>query len=203
METRDRILLGAEELFFRFGIKSITMDDVAKHLGISKKTIYLYFNDKDAVVHQLMQRILEKDERIFSEIHKGAKTIIDEVFVIMKQMHTMFSTMNPIVFYDMQKYHPKTWKLFKDFKTNFILKMVEKGLHKGIKDGYVRKDIEPKILARLRMEEIEMGFNQSVFPADKFKIIDVHLAMAEHFLYGICTLKGHKLINKRKRMVEE
>jgi hypothetical protein len=74
---------------------------------------------------------------------------------------------------------------------------------KGIKDGIVRKDIDPKILAKLRMEEVEMGFNPLLFPPEKFKILDVQLSLIDHFLHGICTLKGHKLINKHKELKEE
>lgn len=198
MKTKERILKGAEELFIRLGIKSITMDEIAQHLGMSKKTIYRFYKDKDDVVHQLMTQTLEGNCKIFSEIQRKSKDIIEEVFLCMKQMQIMFSNRNPVMFYDLQKYYPQTWKLFRDFKTNFILKMVEETLRKGIKDGYVREDINVKILARLRIEEIEMGFSQTVFPLDKYNITEVQLNMAEHFLYGICTLKGHKLINKRK-----
>lgn len=203
MDPKERILKGAEELFFQYGIKSITMDDIAKHLTISKKTIYQYFSDKDEVVHTLMKASLDKDIHDFTCIHNECKNIIDEIFAIMKHMGEIFGKINPIIFYDLQKYHPKSWKLFLDFKSDFILKMVESAVIKGINDGHVRKDINPKILAILRMEEIEMGFNPAVFPHDKFKMLEVQLAMTEHFLYGICTLKGHKLINKYKQIVEE
>ena len=203
MDPKDRILKGAEELFFQYGIKSITMDDIAKHLSISKKTIYQYFSDKNEVVHVLMKNSLEKDKTDFGCIHNECKNIIDEMFSIMKQMGEMFGKINPIIFYDMQKYHPKSWKLFLDFKTEFILNMVEKALAKGIKDGYVRKEVNPKILAILRMEQIELGFNQNLFPQNEFKMVDVQLAMTEHFLYGVCTLKGHKLINEYKQITEE
>ncbi len=199
METQERILRGAQELFFRFGIKSITMDDIAKHLGMSKKTIYQFYKDKDEVVHSLMIVKLKEDEKDFGAIHKGSTDIVDEIFNIMQCMSQIFSQINPTIFYDMQKYHPQSWKLFKDFKTKFILGLVEKTVEKGIKDGLVRTDVSPRIMARLRIEEIELGFNNETFPIEQFKLLDVQLAMAEHFLYGICTLKGHKLIDEYKK----
>ena len=76
-------------------------------------------------------------------------------------------------------------------------------LLKGIKEGHVRPDINVKILSRARMENVEMAMNPTNFPPDKFKILDVQLTLVEHFLYGICTLKGHKLINKYKEITEE
>ena len=203
MGTKERILLGAQELFFRFGIRSITMDDIAKHLGMSKKTIYQFYKDKDEVVHSLMQMKLKEDEKDFGAIHNNASNIVDEVFGMMQCMSQIFSQINPTIFYDMQKYHTNTWKLFKDFKTKFILGLVEKTVAKGIKDGLVRADVNPKIMARLRIEEIEMGFNPAVFPTEQFKLLEVQLAMVEHFLYGICTLKGHKLIDKYKKTLSK
>jgi hypothetical protein len=122
---------------------------------------------------------------------------------MMKNIQDIFSKINPQLFYEMQKYYPQTWKLFKEFKEDFILNMVQKSLEKGIKEGLVRPDIDIKILSRLRMEQIEWAMNPTAFPPDKFKILDVQLVVVEHFLYGICTLKGHKLINKYKEVTEE
>lgn len=203
MENKERILAAAYELFFRYGIKSVTMDDIAKHLSMSKKTIYLYFRDKDEVVHTLMERSLQKDQEDFHNIAKSAANVVEEVFEMMKKMSDIFSTVNPNIFYDLRKYHPKTWDLFHKFKSEFIIQMVETTLENGKKDGFVRADVNSKLLAKLRGEEIEMGFNPALFPPDKFRILDVQIAFVEHFLYGICTLKGHKLINKHKQIVEE
>jgi AcrR family transcriptional regulator len=203
MDNKERILVAAYELFFRYGIKSVTMDDIAKHLSMSKKTIYLYFRDKDEVVHTLMERSLQKDQEDFHRIAQEAGNVVEEVFEMMKKMNDIFSTINPNIFYDLRKYHPQTWELFHKFKSEFIITMVEATLEKGKKDGFVRSDINSKLLAKLRGEEIEMGFNPALFPPDKFRILDVQIALVEHFLYGICTLKGHKLINKHKQIVEE
>ncbi len=203
METKDRILKGAEELFFKYGIKSITMDDIAKHLAISKKTIYQFYSDKNEVLEMLMKDGMKANQKEFEQLAKDSENVIAEVFSIMKHMGVMFSQMNPNFFYDLQKHHPGTWKLFKKFKEECIERMVEDSVKRGIKQGLVRPDINSKIIARLRMEEVEMGFNPHIFPPDKFKIMDVQLALLEHFLHGICTLKGHKLINKYKEIIEE
>lgn len=203
MDNREKILFAAYELFLRYGIKSVTMDDIAKHLSISKKTIYLSFQDKDEVVHTLMEQVLLKDQADFITIAKNTSNVVEEVFVMMKKMNGILNTINPNIFYDLKKYHPKTWSLFHKFRMEFVVNCVVVSLEKGKKDGLVRLDINSNILAKLRGEEIEMGFNPAVFPIDKFKILDVQIAFVEHFLYGICTLKGHKLINKYKKIVEK
>jgi len=200
---KKRILAAGQELFLRYGIRSISMDDIARHLSISKKTIYQSYRDKDELVHELMKEKLKEDEKEFESFEKGSANVIDEVFNIMKHMGKVIGQVNPSVFYDLQKYYPNTWKLFKEFKEEFILKMVENTLVRGVKQGLIRPEINVKVLSRMRMEQIEMGFNPAVFPPDKFQIIDVQLSMIDHFLYGICTLKGHKLINKHKQIIDE
>ena len=203
MEPKERILKGAEELFFKYGIKSITMDDIAKHLAISKKTIYQYFADKNELVEILMAMKLKEDECEFKQIHQESENMVVEFFNMMKHMGEMFAKINPTIFYDLQKYHPNAWKLFKEFKQDCMASMVESTIDRGIKEGLVRSDLNAKILSRLRIEQVEMGFNSEIFPPDKFKMVDVQIAMIDHFLYGICTLKGHKLINKYKQVIEE
>lgn len=203
MTAEEKILKGAEELFFKYGIRSVTMDDIAKHLGMSKKTIYQYYKEKDEIIHKLMQAHIKKDECTFAECANKAHNIVEEVFNMMKNIHDIFSKVNPQLFYELQKYYPQTWKLLRDFKDEFILRMVERSLEKGIKEGHVRPDVNVKILSRLRMEQVELAMDPAAFPPDKFKILDVQLTIVEHFLYGICTLKGHKLINKYKEVTEE
>ncbi|TAL57774.1 MAG: TetR/AcrR family transcriptional regulator [Bacteroidetes bacterium] len=203
MDTRAHVLLATQELTFRFGIRSVSMDDIAKHLGISKKTIYQFFSDKNEIIHSLMQFKLQEDEKALKEIEKNSANVVEEVFNLMKHIGNAIGQANPNLFYDLQKYYPETWKLFTDFKVNCILKMVEETLARGIKQGLIRTDINLKILSRMRMEQVEMGFNPAVFSPDKFKILDVQLSLLDHFLYGICTLKGHKLINKYKQIIDE
>lgn len=203
MEIKDRILQTAQELFFKYGIRSISMDDIAKHLSISKKTIYQFYKDKDEVVHTLMQEKFKKDSKHFENIHKISENVIEEMFNVMKHIGKTIGEINPSMFYDLQKHHSHTWNLFKDFREEHIVKMVEGMLLRGMKQGYIRTDINPKIIARMRMAQVDIGFNPEIFPPDKFKLVDVQLAMLEHFLYGICTLKGHKLVNKHKQIIEE
>lgn len=203
MKNKEKILTGAKELFYKYGIKNITMDEIARHLAISKKTIYHVFPDKDTLVNSLMLNDLKNNHREFDGIFNQAENVVDEVFMIMKKMTEIFSNCNPVMYYDLQKFYPQTWQHFIDFREKFILMHVERSIEKGKKEGLVRLDVNTKILAHLRMEEISMAMNGGVFPTDKFSVLDVQLALAEHFLYGICTLKGHKLVNKYKEINEE
>ncbi|MDQ3050522.1 MAG: TetR/AcrR family transcriptional regulator [Bacteroidota bacterium] len=203
MEPEDRIIESATELFYRFGIKSITMDDVAKHLCMSKKTLYQHFHDKNDMVMKCCQHDLVNRQCVFDDITESASDAIAELMSIMKHMEHMYTSMNPNLFYDLQKYHPSAWKLFREFKEKKVMVSIESNLQKGVEQGLYRKDMNIPIIARLRIEEVEMGFNPLVFPPDKFNFAKVQIQLFSHFMHGITTIKGHKLINKYKQITEE
>lgn len=179
------------------------MDDVAKHLAMSKKTLYQHFKDKNDMVMKCCHHDLVNRECVFKDIAAQAKDAIHEIMQMMKHMESMFTKMNPNLFYDMQKYHPAVWRMFREFKEGNMMKMIEENLHKGIHQGLYRKDIDIPVMARLRIEQVEMGFNPEIFPPGKYNLANVHFALFDHFLHGITTLKGHKLINKYKQITEE
>ncbi|MGZ4008887.1 MAG: TetR/AcrR family transcriptional regulator, partial [Mucilaginibacter sp.] len=164
MSQIERIILGGEELFFKAGIRSVTMDDIAKHLGMSKKTIYQFFKDKNELVMALVKMKLQEDEDQMSAIINKSGNVIEEMINMMKCSEEIFSRINPIVIHDLQKYHPDAWKQFQSFKADVIVRTLEDLLTKGVKQGYIRSDIDVKIMARMRVAQVEMGFNTDLFP---------------------------------------
>ncbi|PLK46392.1 TetR/AcrR family transcriptional regulator [Emticicia sp. TH156] len=190
MEIKERILKAAESLFRKFGIRSVSMDDIASELGISKKTIYQNFEDKDSIVYEIartnMMCDIEESERIYKESANPIEQVFKEATLLRKQA----STINPAVFYDLKKYHPKTWQLFQEYNKVNFLEIVKQNLREGIAQGYYREDINIEILSRLRMEEVEFAFSREVFPPESFNQMDVHTALIDHFLRGIMTPKG-------------
>lgn len=203
MEARERIIQGARDQFYQLGIKSVTMDDIARSIGMSKKTIYTIFNDKEEIITSMMHTDLDNNQCIFENLSNQSKDSIQEIIHIMKHIAGMFSRINPNLFYDLQKYHPKSWKIFREFKEKCMVTMVEKNLKRGIREGLYRPNLEIKILAKLRIEEVEMGMNPGIFPPDKHNLSEVQVALLDHFLHGITTIKGHRLINKYNRITEE
>src|SRR5579862_575979 len=151
----DRIIAGGEELFSTAGIKSVTMDDIARHLGMSKKTIYQFFKDKNELVMALVKKKLQDDEDQMCAILSQSGNVIEEMINMMKCSEEIFSRINPIVIHDMQKYHPEAWKQFQNFKSGVLVHTLEQLLIKGIKQGYIRPDIDVKILARMRVSQVE------------------------------------------------
>lgn len=198
-----RIIEGAQELFFRHGLKSITMDDVANHVGMSKKTIYQSYEDKEKLIFEITNRLITHQLGIMRGIREQSKDAIEEMLVSMHSMSKMMNCISPTVFYDMQRFYPSAWKNFQEFKNKHITGYIEENLRSGMDMGLYRENLDTRIMARLRLQEIEIGFNPEVFPMDRFNIPDVQLAMMDHFLHGIVTIKGHRLINKYRQIQEE
>lgn len=190
MEIKERIIAKAREQFFRYGIKSVTMDDIASELGISKKTIYQHFEDKDELVYQLMLSEIATDECQWDELNKEASNVVEKTMKSMDLCKDSFTEINPSAFFDIKKYHPRTWKLFQEHKEKFVLEMIKKDLVEGIDQGFFRADIKVDILARMRLEQVEMGFDPQIFPPNKFKIVDIQLTLLDHFMRGMLTEEG-------------
>jgi AcrR family transcriptional regulator len=203
MSQIERIIEGGEELFLKAGIKSVTMDDIARHLGMSKKTIYQFFKDKNQLVTALVTKKLKEDEEQMIEFINKSSNVIEEMINMTKCSEDMFSRINPIVIHDMQKYHPDAWKVFQQFKSEVLISTLEELLTKGIKQGYIRPEIDPKIVARMRVNTVELGFNTTIFPVAEFNTWKVQVQFLDHFNYGICTLKGYKLLNQYRNIKED
>lgn len=204
MEVKEYIISEADELFCKYGFKSVTMDDIAKHLGMSKKTIYTHFHDKNEIVNIVIESKLNFQIGVIKESLEAAENAVHEMFFAVTNMKELLSNMNPVLFYDLQKYHPQAWLCFKNFREKNLLETIHNNLVRGIEEGYYRKDINLDILTQMRLQQIDLIFsNSSDYTNGKYGIAQVMAELTEHFLYGVCTLNGHKLINKYREIIEE
>ena len=204
MEVKDHIISESDKLFCQYGFKSVTMDDIARHLGMSKKTIYTHFCDKNEIINTVIDIKLSSQKCLIKTNIETAENAVHEAFFAVTNLKQMLSNMNPVLFYDLQKYHPKAWSYFKEFREKHLYSAIYDNLLAGIKEGYYREDIKPDILTQMRLEQIDLIFNMnSNYAEGKYGIVQVMTELTEHFLYGICTIKGHKLINKYKEIIDE
>lgn len=195
-ELRARIIEGAGELFQRYGVRSVSMDDIARHLTMSKKTIYQFFKDKDEVVMMALKSHMEYEKQEYGQIFNSDHNAIEELQLVTKCMRKDFKDMNPALLFDLQKYHPNAWKIWLEFKNEYIKKQVESNLKKGIEEGYYRKEINPEVLARLRVEQVQLAFDENVYPSDKYNLTELQLLLFDHFVHGLVTEKGKQMLKK-------
>jgi TetR/AcrR family transcriptional regulator, cholesterol catabolism regulator len=197
-DIKDRILKGATELFMRYGIRSVSMDDVARHLSMSKKTLYHYFADKDEIVTMVATFHMEKDREQFETFHLSAANAIDELVKISSCLKKDFQKMNPTLLFDMQKYHAAAWGAWLSHKQKYIKESIIRNLKQGVAEGFFRSEINHEVLAIVRLETIQATFDGQVFPPANFNLAEVHIQLFEHFVYGILTDKGRKVYEKYK-----
>lgn len=199
MEARERILIKAHELFNRFGIRRVTMDEIAVKTGMSKKTIYQSFENKDELVDAVLEEHVTKNLLLCGTNKSKAENAVHEIILNIDTVQELMGEMNPAIFYDLEKYHHTAFLKLYQHKNNFMFKTVKENLEWGIRDGLYREDLNIDVMTKLRLETMFLPFNQDVFPQGKYNLADVERQTLEHHLYGIATIKAHKLIDKYKQ----
>jgi len=194
--VKRRIIDGAEELFLKYGIKTVTMDDIARFLSMSKKTIYHYFKDKNEIVNTVSTTHLEKERLKIESVQNSSKNAIEELLQLSKCIRENINGVNPTVFHDLKKYYNESWDIYMHYRSHVFYYSILSTLKNGIKNGYFREEIDPEILAILRMEEIQMLFNSEAFPRNKYDFKVVQQQFADHFIHGILTTKGKKIYSR-------
>ena len=196
IEIKERILVKSAELFLRYGIRSITMDEIAVQMGVSKKTIYQFFADKDDLVADVVEKLITHNEEECSQCTIRAENAIHEIFIALNELEEILKGMNPLIMYDLEKHHPKSFQRFKDFKYRFLYQVIKANLEKGMEQGLYREGLNVDVVTKHRIETAFMGFNQDVFPHNRYKISEVGRELGMLFLHGIANEKGRKLIEK-------
>lgn len=197
MEVKDYIINGADKLFCQYGFKSVTMDDIAKNLGVSKKTIYQNFKDKNELINILIRgRIVDQDLQM-NKCFANSENAVQELYLSMQDMDYFLATMNPMLFYDLQKYHQQAWLKFMAFKEEEIGKIILNNLERGIQEGLYRKEINTEIITRARLDQVDLVFTQhGHYDTNKYSLSNIMVEITRLFLFGICNAEGLKLIYK-------
>lgn len=195
-DIKNRIQQAAHILMMQYSIRSVSMDDIAAKLGMSKKTIYQYFKDKDELVIAVVDEILNGNRVSCITDSSKAENAIHEIFLVMDMMAEMFKAMNPGILFDMQKYHPAAFSKFLKHKNDFLYKMCTQNLQRGVEEGLYRAELVIDILCRYRVETMFIPFNLEFHQGLKYSLAKIEEEIIIHFLYGLVSLKGYKMISK-------
>ena len=198
METREKILDIAREQFSKYGVRTVTMEDLARAAGISKKTIYQEFEDKKDLVKEVFARILEEDRKKMIQIQEGEDKVIEHLVEMSQMMRERLTSINPLVIVEVQKYFPQAWKIFEEFKTQCMQEDLIKVMDRGIELGYFRPEIDSKIMAKVRINQITSAFDPENFTNPNFNFVEEQMVLMDHFLHGIFTEKGRQAFKSKK-----
>ncbi len=191
MEQKElQLLEQVDKLFMRCGIKSLTMDDIARELGISKKTLYLHCSDKEDLLIKSFAHHFQCEEQFQNGIVGKNLNAIDEIFEVSKHVSEMLKTIHPSIHYDLRKYYPEAWKIFSEYRKNFMLKCVSDNMEKGKQEGLYRANLNIPIVARIHISRVDVVFDGELFPASQFNFAEVFFEMIRYHIRGIASPKG-------------
>lgn len=189
-QKETELLISVTELFMRLGVKSQTMDDIARHLCISKKTLYLYVKDKNELVCNGTGVMIVVEQQTISEVVKKSKTAVDELIEITKCMSSKLGEIHPSVIFDLQKYHPDAWEVIEKHKKEFVHGVMLVNLKRGIKEGFYRKNLNPEVIAGIYVMMIDSIMNPENPMVKKMTIEHLLLEAVGYHLNGISNEKG-------------
>jgi len=172
------------------------MEDIARRLGISKKTIYQHFSDKQEILQQVISGKITDSETKADCLTVHATNPVEEILMVLDMMRKNSGQVSPNFLIDIQRHYPDAFALYKQHKENYIMRSILENIQKGIDQGLYRSDINPPILARLRAEQIEWAFNNDFFPTNKYDMLEVQRELMHHFVRGILTEKGFAVYNQ-------
>ncbi len=195
-EDFKTILSKVRELYTKFGIKGITMDDVAKELGISKKTLYQHVSDKEDLVGKFIDNEIELRQNQICSCFKEGFNAIEELFEISFYMNKLMREQNPATEHDLKKYYPlqfeKILKVRREGMVNYILL----NLKKGKKEGLYRNDMDDEVIAKLYLSRAESISASSLYTVEELTSVKIFIELLSHHIRGIATAEGIKELEK-------
>ncbi len=194
--TAQHIIINAEKLFKQFGFKHVTMDTIAAECGISKKTLYENFENKENLVTETMTFLLQRNEESSNQIIQNSKNAIEQMIGILHLMEKMNSGMNPVCIIELQKYFRSAHQVMEEYKNNKVRNWIKDNLILGVEQELYRNDFDIDLMTRFRLESSFLLFKTNLIATTNIDFAKANTQIFSNFMYGIATIKGHKLISK-------
>lgn len=196
-EKEQKIIQGASDIFLRLGIKSVNMDDIARAMGISKKTLYQFVSDKRDLVRKAMQLHMDKEDQYICGILDQNLNAIDQSFQIMVSIDGMLKSLHPSILHDLQKYYPELMKDMIENRQEMIYKTLLANMHQGQKEGLYRKDFRPEVIIEVYVANVENIFHSDRFAKTNISPSELYLELFRYHVRGIASEKGIEYLVKR------
>jgi hypothetical protein len=178
------------------------MDEVAKHLYISKKTLYEHFSDKEDLVRNVLLLDHEKRNCFYAEIEKKNLNAIEEILELYKMINNMFRDYNPSMEYDIHKYYPDLYTKIREIRRKKMYDTVYGNMNKGKKEGLYRKELNSKIIARLHVFRVEQMFDNDMFTVEELVSSKVFNELFVYHMEGILSPEGRIFFMKNFRRLK-
>ncbi len=189
-EKEIKLVENATGIFMKYGIKSVNMDDMSRHLGISKKTLYQFVKDKEDLVKKSVNHFCNKEDEEIRHICAQGMNAVDESLEIMKWVLSVLQQVHPSVNYDLEKYHPAIAREMKENRHRAVYDCMRMNMKKGQKEGYYRKDFNADVIAKLYIVRIDIIFDQTLFPMEEHNLGELYKEIFKYHIRGIASEKG-------------
>lgn len=196
------ILKKVHELYMKYGIKSITMDDVAREMGISKKTLYQFVTDKEDLVGKFIDNEIAIRKEEICKCFRIGLNAIEELFEISIFMNKMMRDQNPATEYDLKKYYPHDHQKIVKTRREGIYSYILLNLKKGKQEGLYRKELNDEIIAKLYLLRSESIHINDIFTIEEFTSLKLFVELLTYHVRGIATEKGIMVLEKKVKEIE-
>lgn len=198
----EKIIAGAREIFRVEGIKALTMDEIAKRLQVSKKTLYVFFRNREMLLKRCTEDFIEEDVREVDGILVISKDAIDAFCSISFRRAKSLTGMSPKYYGELAKFYPAQLKQFNDHIWGNLLERYISIIEKGIEGGLFREGLDAELVARLYLKKGLTIMDKNYFPQDKYETITVFITDLDLFIRGLATDKGVELLEEHKCHLE-
>ena len=196
MDELTKILEASEALFHKYGVRSVTMADIARDLGMSKKTLYVHVENKRDLVRQILQRHIQEDKRACVAIVDSAENALEAILKMSVYAQKHMNDMNPSLLFDLKKYHRPVWELLDNFHRKEMLQMVINNLQEGVQEGLYRADLNVELIARIHVSLMLILSDVDFFPAYQFPPSIRHGEFTKYHINAIVSDKGRTLLQE-------
>lgn len=203
MDILTKILSASVELFRQYGFKTITMDDIARRAGISKKTLYQHFANKSEVIKESVGWYRSKIYGSCVDTINESQNAIEAMSKIIEMLDQMHKHTNPMVILELQRFYPEAYDSFREGLISQDVELIRKNIVQGIEEGLYRPEVNAELLAKLRIESSLLMFQPNLLVSERHDFMYVVHEITEHFLYGLMTPKGEKLYLKYKEKYQK
>lgn len=190
------ILDAADKLFRKYGIRSVTMTEIARELGISKKTLYVHIENKQDLVAKIVNNYISEEKQMCNDVVIDADNALDELLRISVYVQNQIKAMNPSIIYDLQKYYRSVWKLMDGFHRTYILNMAERNLQRGVEEGIYRADLDIKIIAKIYVGLFPILSDGETFSLEEYTTSKIYGEFMKYHIHGIVSAKGRAVLEE-------
>lgn len=194
MDVKQELLEKSEQLFLRYGIRSVSMDDLARELGISKKTVYQYVQNKDDLIQQVFARRMETERTDMAGIQRNSADAVEEILQIGRYVIAKLRVMNANVLYDLHKYYGPTWKRMEKIHSDHIGGVIRENLRKGVEQGLYRANLHIDIIAKLFTGKTALVADEAYFSQQDYNLEQLFRQHLLYHIYGVAAPRGLELL---------